>query len=557
VPTPDGGETAATSGHYVVCGSDSTTIRIVQELRNVGAPVTVIVPDSDADRAHEMAECGARLVVAPRLNENALREAGVPTAQAIAFVMPDDLGNVHAALTAEELNPDIRMVVHVVNPRLGEFLDGLLAHCTVLSAASMAAPEFVTAALEESEVQSITVAGRTVAAGPAELLADPPLAGLARTRPGGQVELLPDGRADIVLAERVRRLPRRVHPRLDDFLTDLQRIFDARLRMVGLVLVAVTLVCTAVIHYWPGGRDFNWQDSLYYAVAIVTLTGFDDIPVMNTSAWVRLLGVGVQLLGLIMVSLVTAAIVDAFIGASLARSFGGLRGKPRGHVVVCGLGTVGTRVAELLHNRGFNVVAVEGDPDKPGVRTARALRIPVLIGDASQDVVLYEARLHRCRALLALTNNDVANLQAGLYARERNPDARIVLRLFDHEFAARVQSRLGLGTTRSVSMLAAPAFVDALLQRRVEATVAVGRRVLMVTEVTVEPGAPIEGGLLGDLVEPGMVRVLAYRTLTSPWTWDPPYAARVRRGDRIALVTSRSGLARVLDATKATVVSSR
>jgi hypothetical protein len=159
VPTPDGGETAATSGHYVVCGSDSTTIRIVQELRNVGAPVTVIVPDSDADRAHEMAECGARLVVAPRLNENALREAGVPTAQAIAFVMPDDLGNVHAALTAEELNPDIRMVVHVVNPRLGEFLDGLLAHCTVLSAASMAAPEFVTAALEESEVQSITFPG--------------------------------------------------------------------------------------------------------------------------------------------------------------------------------------------------------------------------------------------------------------------------------------------------------------------------------------------------------------------------------------------------------------
>ncbi|HZC25785.1 MAG TPA: NAD-binding protein, partial [Actinopolymorphaceae bacterium] len=272
--------------------------------------------------------------------------------------------------------------------------------------------------------------------------------------------------------------------------------------------------------------------------------------VSDAAVWVRLLGVAVQLLGLVMMSLVTAAIVDAFVGASLARSLGVLRGRPRGHMVVAGLGTVGTKVAEQLHERGFNVIGIEGDPHKPGVASARALRIPVLIGDVSNDAILHEARLHRCRALLAVTNDDVANVQAGLYARERNPDARIVLRLFDHDFAARVQERLGLGTTRSVSILAAPAFATKLLQRRIDATVPAGRRVLLVTEVPVGDASPVDGGLLGDLAEPGRVRILAHRAVDGQWVWEPSLTTRLCEGDRIAVVASRAGLARVLLATR-------
>ncbi|MGH3490705.1 MAG: NAD-binding protein [Actinopolymorphaceae bacterium] len=546
-------EPTESAGHYVVCGSDSTAARITTELRAVDQAVTAIVPDAESDHAQEMVADGATIVVASRPHEAALREAGIATAQAIALVSPDDLGNVNAALTAEELNPSIRLVVHLVNPRLGEFVGNLAARCTVVSAAKIAAPEFVAAALEESEIQWMTVGGRDVVAGPVELLADPPLAGLARMPTTGRTELLPDDGAELVLANGIRRKPRRMHPRLEDFLTDLRRVFDARLRLVALFMVVVIAVGSVLVHFWPhrGTGEIRWPDAIYIAVSTVTLTGFDDPRTSGATTWVKLFAVGVQLLGLVMVSLVTAAIVDAFVGASLARSLGVLRGRPRGHVVVCGLGTVGTRVAEMLHDRGFNVVAVEVDPAKPGVRAARALRIPVLLGDVSQDAVLYEARLHRCRALLAVTNDDVANLQAGLYAHARNPEARIVLRLFDHDFAGRVQQRMHLGTTRSVSILAAPTFVDALLQRRIDATVPAGRRVLVVTEVTVRDAAPAVSGLLGDLVEPRMVRILAHRTVAGGWNWDPALTTPLRAGDRLAVVTSRAGLARVLLATRA------
>jgi hypothetical protein len=66
---------------------------------------------------------------------------------------------------------------------------------------------------------------------------------------------------------------------------------------------------------------------------------------------------------------------------------------------------------------------------------------------------------------MAVTNDDLANLQCGLTAREHNPDLRVVLRIFDPRLAERLDRSVELDLTRSVSGLAAPAFTAALLGR--------------------------------------------------------------------------------------------
>lgn len=529
-----------------------TAVRVVEELRRFDEQVIAIVPDADSDRAREMVAVGAELVVASRPHEGVLREAGVGVAQAVALVESDDVRNVYTALTAEELNPDLRLVVHIVDPRLESYLDGLIDNCTPLSTAAIAAPEFVAAALGETGTQWISVGGRDVVAGPTSLIADPPIVTLARTTGHTGTELLPDGPGDLVLGDTLRQPARRVHKRLDDFRADVGRVLDRRLRLVALALTAFIALGTVLIRVWPHDEEVGWLDSLYIAVWTITGVGFDNEDVSQAEVGIRLLGVGGGLLGLVLVSLMTAAIVDAFIGASLARSLGKIRGRPRGHVVVGGLGTVGTEVARRLHERGFSVVAIERDRNKPGVQTANGLGIPVLIGNVGNDQILYEAGLSRCRALVAVTNDDVANLQAGLNARERNPAARIVLRLFDHELAEKVQSRLDLGTSRSVSALAAPAFAHTLLRRRIDATVPAGRRVLLVTEVPVEAGSSADGGRLDELSVGGAARVLAYHRPARDWTWNCPPDTRLHAGDQIAVVAGAAGLARVLLDTRPT-----
>ena len=63
----------------------------------------------------------------------------------------------------------------------------------------------------------------------------------------------------------------------------------------------------------------------------------------------------------------------------------------RGHVVVCGLGRVGSIIASRLHAAGYRVLAIERDPNCVNIRSARSLGIPVVVGDARTRRILDRA----------------------------------------------------------------------------------------------------------------------------------------------------------------------
>ena len=69
----------------------------------------------------------------------------------------------------------------------------------------------------------------------------------------------------------------------------------------------------------------------------------------------------------------------------------------------------------------------------------------------------------------------------------------MVLRLFDGDFAERVEETFALGVSRSVSYLAAPAFIGALTERAVITTIPVDRHALPVAEVPVAAGSELDG----------------------------------------------------------------
>ncbi|NEB71404.1 potassium transporter TrkA, partial [Streptomyces fulvissimus] len=65
-----------------------------------------------------------------------------------------------------------------------------------------------------------------------------------------------------------------------------------------------------------------------------------------------------------------------------------------------------------LHEMEVPVVCVEEDPEARGIALARRLRVPTVIGDVTEEGVLEAAKIHRARALLALTSVDSTNLEA-------------------------------------------------------------------------------------------------------------------------------------------------
>ena len=534
-------------------------LRVVTELVSSGERVTAIV--NPASRHYDrIGELGATVMGARVISEGLLRRAGVDadddgtpsTARALVLLDTDDVHNVHTALTARDMDPELRIVVQMVNPRLSKQLNDLLGDCVVVNGPSLAAPAFVSDALEDDELTWMELGGQRVVVGPADLIREPHTTVLADTTSSATPQLLPassaDPDGDIVLGTGVRPIWRSRDVRPAGWFMAVRDILDSRVRKIAAVMALLVAAGTAIVHYFGG---IEWWRALYLAVGVVTSAGIDDDKFNDAQPWVKVSAVMVQLTGIVLMALLTAVVVDSLIGARLSRIIGGVRGRPRNHVVVCGLGTVGARVLEILTERGVAVVGVEQVEDAPGVLVAHRLRIPVVIGDSSNEETLRSAGVQRCQSVLAITDGDITNLESAMVARDLNPEARITMRMFDHDLAQRVERRLGLGHSRSVSMLVAPAVAAAVANRRKQVTIPAGRRVLLLTEVNVESGSVAGGLRLGELDEAGGLRVLARQDFDGPWDWDPEPDRVLRPGDRLAVAGTRSGLARLLMATRA------
>jgi Trk K+ transport system NAD-binding subunit len=176
----------------------------------------------------------------------------------------------------------------------------------------------------------------------------------------------------------------------------------------------------------------------------------------------------------------------------------------------------------------------------------------VVIGDAYSERTLRRAGLDSAIALVCATSSDIVNLETTLQARAlRGDDLRIVLRLFDEELAQRVSKTLDNVVSRSVSYLAAPAFAAAMLEHQVLRTIAVGRHVLLIAEIRVEPGAEIAGRPLSDLERDGQARVLTLQEHGGPpgpprVNWTPDRGHRLAAGDRVIVLATRAGLSTFL-----------
>ena len=138
-------------------------------------------------------------------------------------------------------------------------------------------------------------------------------------------------------------------------------------------------------------------------------------------------------------------------------------------------------------------------------------------------------------------------------ARSVRPDLRVVMRLFDPDFAVRVQRSSGIRFTRSVSNLAAPAFAAAATGPEVLASMPVGdRRTLMFVRMRVPPGSRLVGTTVGGIDLAGERRILAVADPGADVArWWPDPTETLDPDEQIVLVTTRLGFADVLGLARA------
>ena len=129
----------------------------------------------------------------------------------------------------------------------------------------------------------------------------------------------------------------------------------------------------------------------------------------------------------------------------------------RNHIIVMGIGHVGTRVIRALVEMGSEVVSIDLQAESELGEELGSLHVPLILGDGRLPATLEKAGLRYAEALIVCTANDFLNLEVCVRAREMNPKMRIVVRMWDTQLSNHLKRSLNAETI-SASDLSAPAF---------------------------------------------------------------------------------------------------
>ena len=475
--------------------------RVASLLLRLGQRVTVVTEPTREEWVRNVTEQGAVIAYGDARDERILAEAGLASATALVACTGEDLSNVEIVLDVLKLQPHVPVVARLADPNLAHQLEATFGVRRAVGMPALAAPLFAAAVMGEQVVASFTLDGALYVVGRIDVAPDSPLCGFSllelqeRFRLFPLTHASPDAESDNVFLHRriqpgdhlvlisrqedweaVAASPRPVpvkaaargkwHP--EQWLGALPPLSGAKeiwrhtpvsLRLVLSALLAVTV---SSVFIFAVGLRLSLVDALYYVVTTVTTVGYGDITPLKGPLLVKLFACLLMLVGPAAVAVMYAIITDYVVTARLQQLLGRRRIPQRGHVVVVGLGNIGFGIVNELRKAGCPVVAVERNPERDFVAAVRA-QGAVVIGDARMPDTLVKAAVGNARALIAATSDDATNLSIGLATKQINGEVRTVLRLFDADFAHKVQSTLGIEAAMSASKLAAPTFAAAAL----------------------------------------------------------------------------------------------
>ena len=203
-------------------------------------------------------------------------------------------------------------------------------------------------------------------------------------------------------------------------------------------LVFVIASGTVGFHYI---EKWSWFDGFYMVITTLTTIGYQEVHPLTHAG--RVFNIVIILGGVSLVFLAVGSLTQALLEFELQNIFGRRRmerdiGRLTGHYIICGAGRVGRSAARELARRPAQFVVIENN--EPKAQKFASENWLMLIGDATQEQTLREARIEHARGLVAATTTDATNLYIVLTARSLNPSLRIIARASEEKAEKHLRS---------------------------------------------------------------------------------------------------------------------
>jgi voltage-gated potassium channel len=318
-----------------------------------------------------------------------------------------------------------------------------------------------------------------------------------------------------------------------------------KLRAGFIFLLLVHAIGTAGYVLIAGGRA-SAMDALYMTFITVATIGYAETVDVSQITGGRFFTMAVGFFGIAgswyLFSTFTAFILETNLNqAYRRRRMERTISDMNGHYIVCGIGRVGSYVADELLKTQRPFVVIDADEAALAAHEERTGHHLKLAGDASDDDVLARAGVARCAGVFAVTGDDSKNLVVSLSTKQLNAAARVVARVHDRRNVDKTR-RAGAddivspdftGGMRIASAMFRPHAVnlmDMMLHTDTH---------LRVEEVVVSRGSPVAS--VAALGHSRDWLLVAIRDAQLRWNFNPNAEARIVPGDALVVIATPDG----------------
>lgn len=318
----------------------------------------------------------------------------------------------------------------------------------------------------------------------------------------------------------------------------------------GTVLLLLVHVVGTLGYHAIGRPTASWIDSFYMTFITVATIGYGETVDLSTHPMGRLFTVGVATVGIATMSYLfstfVALLLESDLNAALRkRHMERQIAAIRGHYIICGVGRVGSNVADELLTTNRSFVVIENDQGALDRWLERCPNTLYLHDDAADDAALRRAGVMHAAGVFAVTGDDSHNLMISLSVKLLNAKARVVARLHEIRNADKAR-RAGAdeivspdftGGMRIASAMVRPHvvnFMDQMLRSDDS---------LRVEEVLIPAG--VEARPVSQLIPKSREYMLVATHEHGRWVFNPADDHLVQAGAALVMMTSPKGRAQV------------
>ncbi len=308
------------------------------------------------------------------------------------------------------------------------------------------------------------------------------------------------------------------------------KIIPKKLRNIIGIIIAVVVIGTVGFKI-IGGSGSSVLDALYMTAITITTVGYGDVIGLDNKPLGKLFTIFYVFLGAGTIAYLFTTLAAYIIEGELRRVFRRRKMEKRiarmkDHYIVCGIGMVGLYVVHEMYLTKRPFIAIDNDEAKLEVFQANNINADLVVGDATENEVLWKAMIEHAQGLYATTDSDNDNIVISLTARQLNPSLRIVSRCNDTKNIDKLK-RAGadsvvalnfIGGLRMASEMIRPhvtSFLDMMLRDKYSP--------MRVEEVHVPAHSPYVGKPVKDIDFKmiGNIMLISARKPSGEWVYNP------------------------------------